>query len=373
MEQMPGTAPAGWYPDPNGSTARHYWDGTDWIGLGEETPRHGPPAGAAVPAGPDSGPDSGLGEKRHGPDPAVPVRKYPSRARVLFISAVVAFSLAAVGAVINPPGMATMAVQGFAAGLAGSRPAAKDPASSSKATAAPMAKNPYYPTPGHEARRRPLGFPAPLPGKSDSYAFLPGGTAGQKFVAYDPCRPIHYVVRAANAPAGGLELVQAGFAELSRVTGLKFVYDGATQEAPSEKRKPYQPDVYGDRWAPVLVTWTSTEEYPIMASKETPEGKQLMVGLGGSSPVGIRDGRRVYVSGQISLNAPALADAAAYEGRTIYGSVIAHELAHLVGEDHVQDPEELMNPVTDGHLTGYAAGDLTGLAQLGQGPCAPEL
>jgi hypothetical protein len=75
---------------------------------------------------------------------------------------------------------------------------------------------------------------------------------------------------------------------------------------------------------------------------------------------------------EVSLNAPVLADTAAVEGPTIYGSAISHELAHLVGEDHVDDPTQLMYPVNNGQ-TGYAAGDLAGLAQLGQGPCAPEL
>ncbi|WP_441433861.1 peptidase [Arthrobacter sp. 2RAF22] len=270
----------------------------------------------------------------------------------------------------------TAAVFGIQAGVCPPKAAAaiSAPAPTAVPTAASPKASPYFPTPGHEAHLRPLGFPAPLPGKSDSYAFLPGGAAGQKFVAYDPCRPVHYVVREANAPAGGSELIQTGFAELSRVTGLKFINDGTTQEAPSDARKPFQPGVYGDRWAPVLVAWTSETEYPTLASKETTEGTMLRLGVAGSGTAGIRDGRRVYVTGQVALNAPALAETAAYEGQpTVYGSVIAHELAHLVGEDHVQDHEQLMYPTRNGHLSGYAAGDLTGLAQLGQGPCAPEL
>lgn len=384
LEQESGTtqAPAGWCPGPDGSTGDHYWNGAEWIGLELDEQHAEPLEGFAGPvpvlAGNVHGPGPVLAENGLGPVPAVPARTYPSPARVLVISAVVALSLAAVGAVINPPGSATKAVQGFAAGLAGSRPAAQAAPSKAaappEATAPPKAKSPYFPTPGHEAHRRPLGFPAPLAAESSSYAFLPGEAAGQKFVAYDPCRPVHYVVRAANAPAGGSELIDAGFTELSRVTGLKFVNDGATQEAPSDARKPFQPEVYGDRWAPVLVVWTSAEEYPSMAPKDTAEGEMLKLGAAGSGAVAIRDGRRVYVTGQVALNAPALAETAAYEGRsTVYGSVIAHELAHLVGEDHVNDPEQLMYPTRDGHLTGYAAGDLTGLAQLGQGPCAPEL
>jgi hypothetical protein len=218
-----------------------------------------------------------------------------------------------------------------------------------------------------------LGAPAPLEVISDSYTFLPEGSPGQTFVAYDPCRPIHYVVREANSPDGGLQVINERFAELSRVTGMVFIYDGPTQEGPDDERKAFQPDVYGDRWAPILITWTSTEEYPTLASRETPEGTEYMLGSAGSNMMARGDGRRVYVSGLVTLNAPALAKAAAYDGSAVYSSVIAHELAHLVGVGHVDDPTQLMYPITDPQRVGYAAGDLTALTKLGQGPCVPEL
>ncbi len=50
-----------------------------------------------------------------------------------------------------------------------------------------------------------------------------------------------------------------------------------------------------------------------------------------------------------------------------------HELGHLVGLDHVDDDSQLLHPETVPGVTDYAAGDLTGLSRLGQGPCVPEL
>ena len=44
----------------------------------------------------------------------------------------------------------------------------------------------------------------------------------------------------------------------------------------------------------------------------------------------------------------------------------------LLGLDHVDDPTQLMHAENSG-LTGFAAGDLAGLALLGSGPCVPEL
>jgi len=51
---------------------------------------------------------------------------------------------------------------------------------------------------------------------------------------------------------------------------------------------------------------------------------------------------------------------------------VLHELGHLVGLAHVSDPTQLMYPQSSGVLD-LAAGDLTGLAQLGAGECVPDL
>ncbi len=196
----------------------------------------------------------------------------------------------------------------------------------------------------------------------------------QALVAYDPCRPIHYVMRAANAPDGGQEMVTAGFAELSRVTGLQFVNDGGTLEAPSNERPMYQPDSYGDRWAPVLVVWSTVEESPSLRQVEEGGGTRDAFGYAGSwaATPGTKD-PYVYVTGQVVLNAPLLSEHAAVEGPALQPAVIAHELAHLVGLEHVDDPTQLMYPEAGYGVYAYAGGDLTGLAALGRGSCSPGL
>lgn len=249
-----------------------------------------------------------------------------------------------------------------------------DAAPAPTVTPAPASHAKTSPTPGRESKPAPLGTPAPLPAHVDSYAFLGVKEVEQALVAYDPCRPIHYVMRAANAPDGGQEMVNAGFAELSRVTGLQFVNDGGTLEAPSNERPMYQPDSYGDRWAPVLVVWSTVEESPSLRQVEEGGGTRDAFGYAGSwaATPGTKD-PYVYVTGQVVLNAPLLSEHAAVEGPALEPAVIAHELAHLVGLEHVDDPTQLMYPEAGYGVYAYAGGDLTGLAALGRGSCSPGL
>ena len=242
------------------------------------------------------------------------------------------------------------------------------------ASAKPNSRYRTAPTPGRESQPTPLGTPAPVPTRSDSYAFLGIPELKQDIVTYDPCRPIHYVTRVANSPAGGQEMINQGFDDLSRITGLQFINDGETLEAPSEQRPIYQPDSYGDRWAPVLLAWSNSEESPRLSREQSGERFTEALGYAGSGAVlpSSRD-RYVYVTGQVVLNTQALAEASAVEGPALTPSVIAHELAHLVGLDHVNDPTQLMYPESSYQRPTYADGDLTGLAALGRGTCSPGL
>ncbi|WP_120954498.1 peptidase [Arthrobacter oryzae] len=226
-----------------------------------------------------------------------------------------------------------------------------------------------YPTPGHEEAAAPLGRPAPVSVMSAAYAFMDKDDSGHP-VRYDPCRPIHYVTRAANSPAAGPELIQQAIADVSRATGLVFIDDGPTTEAPSDEREPYQPDRYGDRWAPVLIAWETTAEEPRFTN---PDEGYTILGIGGSEDVSIGDTDFTYVSGQLKLNAPGLHSIIEDEGPAQARGTIEHELGHLVGLDHVKDPTQLMNPTDSAGLNSYQAGDLAGLAILGQGECRPGI
>ncbi|WP_369070616.1 peptidase [Kineococcus terrestris] len=184
-------------------------------------------------------------------------------------------------------------------------------------------------------------------------------------VRWDPCRPVHWVVRTDGAPAGGQELLRRAVERVSAASGLRFVEDGTTDEGPSPEREAYQPERYGDRWAPVLVTWTSPAEVPGLAGD--------VLGRAGPSTVELPGADPAHVSGEVELDAPELGELLALPGgEALVLAVVQHELAHLVGLDHVDDPGQLMHPETSWQRD-FAAGDLAGLAALGAGPCRPDV
>jgi hypothetical protein len=195
--------------------------------------------------------------------------------------------------------------------------------------------------------------PSPGPG----YQFLDRTDRGSP-TRWNPCEPIRYVVNTSLAPEGSLGDVHEAVRRISDATGIAFVFEGLTDEEATPYREIYQPDRYGDRWAPVLIDWVDPDDSDIPFTRDDDMAAAVAVPV--IPPTRLED---IYVSGWIALNADD-PNPPGFDLPGQQGPVILHELGHLMGLGHVRPFGEIMHPAGGG-MVDLGPGDEEGLRQLG--------
>jgi hypothetical protein len=195
---------------------------------------------------------------------------------------------------------------------------------------------------------------AHLSGKDGgSYSFILHTNAGDP-VGWNHCEPIHYVVNPTGAPEGWEDIVRDGVAEVTAASGFRFQYDGTSIDR-SFTQRPVDPH----EAPPVLIAWADARELPDLAGSTA--------GIGGATPATVHN-RVQFVTGLVVLDTEAYDRMERRGDQRSEDLILAHELGHVLGLDHVDDVGELMNATYVGQ-SGFGPGDRQGLETLHDLPC----
>jgi hypothetical protein len=199
------------------------------------------------------------------------------------------------------------------------------------------------------------------PADSTAYSFI-GVTPDGDPYRWNPCAPIRYRVDLGPMPESALDDVREAVRLTSEASGLEFEFDGLVRgTSPTNVIErmdfvSYRADGSAE-WNPVLIAFAHRD-----VLRRFGAGRALGIAF----PVHSRNDVDQLVTGLVVINvdaglAPGFADIESI------GPVVEHELGHIVGLAHVEQPFQLMFPAPI--VRRWNDGDLSGLRRLGEGSC----
>ncbi len=225
---------------------------------------------------------------------------------------------------------------------------------------------PEDPAPAPAPAPAPTPEPAPVPvwdadapaaGEATSFALLQVDATGRP-TRWNPCRPNPYFVNAAGVPESAAATIAEAFTRMATESAVAF-YDGGGTDFVYWQAG--QTTANLDRGEGIYVAFATEATVPGLAG--------TVMGRGGAAYRPDTGTGARYVAGVVVIDVDAQLSPGFTSGRSI-GSVLMHELGHVMGLGHVDDSTQLMNPYSrpNGPATPQA-GDLAGLQALLEGGC----
>lgn len=220
--------------------------------------------------------------------------------------------------------------------------------------------------PAEHSNWRLDGVELPLVGdliRQDPDARRPPGRGPYRFVMEEDGEPLShplgapilYAVRRDCAAPGAIEMVTRALQCIADLTGYEFRFDGTFGGVPRQTVER------------VEIGWAFNDEFREWELRHEPDRAGEAIGWGGSCSRLLTGATttRVLSGGIVLLNADMKADLGFVNGFS-HGSVLLHELGHVMNLHHVADQREIMCPGVPAVRTplDFGPGDGCGLREL---------
>ena len=217
----------------------------------------------------------------------------------------------------------------------------------------------------------PVATPTPSPALSPAApTFRPKVDGSFRFlervggapVRWDPCETITYAVNDAGVTSPVRPDLKEALRRVTRATGIRFRSVGTTRETfiRAYQRMRYEGVI---RKAELILIWVDHDSYlGILQQLNDPRPSIAFA----KTMAGLFAHQDQYFGGIVVMDADATATRG-FGYRYAHGSVLLHELGHIMGLDHVRDPDQLMYSGRHPNFSvrTFGPGDLEGLRRLG--------
>ena len=216
-------------------------------------------------------------------------------------------------------------------------------------------------TPSSSADPTAPPTPTPRPRVDGSFKFLE--RVGSVPVRWDPCETITYAVNTRGATSAVRADLNEALRRVTRATGIEFRSVGTTEETfiRAYLRMRYDGVI---RKAALILIWVDHDDYRVILRRLHDPRPSIAFA---KTMAGLYENQDQYFGGIVVMDAEATASRG-FGSRYAHGSVLLHELGHIMGLDHVKDADQLMSSGHHAHvgLRDFGPGDLEGLRRLGR-------
>lgn len=209
----------------------------------------------------------------------------------------------------------------------------------------------------------PTAMPPPTQRTKVDGSFKLLERVGSGSVRWDPCETITYAVNTRGATSPVRADLNEALRRVSRATGIEFRSIGTTNETfiRAYRRMRYAGVI---RKAALILIWVDHDDYRGTVRRLHDPRPSIAFA---KTMVGLFENQDQYFGGIVVMDADAT-PSRGFGSRYAHGSVLLHELGHIMGLDHVKDADQLMDSGRHAHLglRDFGRGDLEGLRRLGR-------